>query len=88
MIDASAPQDAAQATLATELKARLMAEYRDELDSYNDTAEARALAEQMDLLERRLRCARCGHSGWNSITCTASIWWAMRWSGRCWVSWT
>ncbi|QXI37412.1 Na+/H+ antiporter [Pseudomonas xantholysinigenes] len=53
--DANAPQDAAQATLATELKARLMAEYRDELDSYNDTAEARALAEQMDLLERRLR---------------------------------
>lgn len=55
VIDANAPQDAAQATLATELKARLMAEYRDELDSYNDTAEARALAEQMDLLERRLR---------------------------------
>ena len=53
--DAGAPQDAAQATLAIELKARLMAEYRDELDSYNDTAEARALAEQMDLLERRLR---------------------------------
>ncbi|MEA5670970.1 Na+/H+ antiporter [Pseudomonas sp. MH2] len=55
VVDANAPQDAAQATLATELKARLMAEYRDELDSYNDSAEARALAEQMDLLERRLR---------------------------------
>jgi len=55
VIDANAPQDAAQATLATELKARLMAEYRDELDSYNDSAEAKALAEQMDLLERRLR---------------------------------
>ncbi|MFB4390915.1 MULTISPECIES: Na+/H+ antiporter [unclassified Pseudomonas] len=55
VIDANAPQDAAQATLAIELKARLMAEYRDELDSYNDSAEARALAEQMDLLERRLR---------------------------------
>lgn len=55
VIDTSAPQDATQATLATELKARLMAEYRDELDSYNDSAEARALAEQMDLLERRLR---------------------------------
>lgn len=55
LIDASAPQDAAQATLAAELKARLMAEYRDTLDKYNDTAEARALAEQMDLLERRLR---------------------------------
>lgn len=55
VIDSNAPQDAAQAALATELKARLMAEYRDELDSYNDTAEAKALAEQMDLLERRLR---------------------------------
>ena len=55
VIDSNAPQDAAQATLATELKARLMAEYRDELDSYNDSAEAKALAEQMDLLERRLR---------------------------------
>ena len=55
VVDANAPQDAAQATLAVELKARLMAEYRDELNSYNDTAEARALAEQMDLLERRLR---------------------------------
>ena len=55
MIDSNAPQDADQATMATELKARLMAEYRAELDSYNDTAEAKALAEQMDLLERRLR---------------------------------
>lgn len=55
VIDSNAPQDAAQATLATELKARLMAEYRDELDSYNNSAEAKALAEQMDLLERRLR---------------------------------
>ncbi|MNJ57968.1 hypothetical protein D3C77_535800 [compost metagenome] len=32
-----------------------MAEYRHQLDSYNDSAEAQALAEQMDLLERRLR---------------------------------
>lgn len=55
VVDASAPQDAAQATLATELKARLMAEYRDQLDRHNDSEEARALAEQMDLLERRLR---------------------------------
>lgn len=55
VIDSNAPQDADQATMATELKARLMAEYRAELDSYNDTAEAKALAEQMDLLERRLR---------------------------------
>ncbi len=50
-----APQDASQAALAAELKARLMAEYRQQLDAYNDSAEARALAEQMDQLERRLR---------------------------------
>ncbi|WP_191832240.1 Na+/H+ antiporter [Pseudomonas fluorescens] len=49
------PQDAAQAALAAELKARLMAEYRHQLDSFNDNAEAQALAEQMDQLERRLR---------------------------------
>lgn len=55
VVDANAPQDAAQATLATELKARLMAEYRDQLDRHNDSEEARALAELMDLLERRLR---------------------------------
>ncbi|MGG5288424.1 Na+/H+ antiporter [Pseudomonas shirazensis] len=55
VVDANAAQDAAQATLAVELKARLMAEYRDELASYNDSAEARELARQMDLLERRLR---------------------------------
>ncbi|OLS59658.1 Na+/H+ antiporter [Pseudomonas putida] len=50
-----AAQDASQAALAAELKARLMAEYRQQLDAYNDSAEARALAEQMDQLERRLR---------------------------------
>ncbi|WP_422417478.1 Na+/H+ antiporter [Pseudomonas sp. GZD-222] len=49
------PLDAAQAALAAELKARLMAEYRHQLDSFNDSAEAQALAEQMDQLERRLR---------------------------------
>jgi Na+/H+ antiporter len=49
------PQDAAQAALAAELKARLMAEYRHQLDSFNDSAEAQALADQMDQLERRLR---------------------------------
>ena len=48
-------QDAAQAAMSTELKARLMAEYREELESYNDSDEARALAQQMDQLERRLR---------------------------------
>ncbi|WP_095154101.1 Na+/H+ antiporter [Pseudomonas sp. Irchel 3E13] len=50
-----AQQDASQAALAAELKARLMAEYRQQLDAYNDSAEVRALAEQMDQLERRLR---------------------------------
>ncbi|MFK8331677.1 Na+/H+ antiporter [Pseudomonas sp. BJa5] len=49
------PQDATQAALAAELKARLMAEYRHQLDNFNDSAEAQALAEQMDQLERRLR---------------------------------
>ncbi len=55
LTEPGAPQDAAQSALAAELKARLMAEYRHQLDSYNDSAEAQALAEQMDLLERRLR---------------------------------
>ena len=49
------PQDAAQAALATELKARIMSEYRHQLEVFNDSAEAQALAFQMDLLERRLR---------------------------------
>ncbi len=47
--------EATQAALATELKARLMAEYRHRLEIFNDSAEAQALAFQMDLLERRLR---------------------------------
>ncbi|WP_338585026.1 Na+/H+ antiporter [Pseudomonas sp. MAG733B] len=49
------PQDAAQSALAVELKARLMSEYRHQLEVFNDSAEAQALAFQMDLLERRLR---------------------------------
>jgi CPA1 family monovalent cation:H+ antiporter len=49
------PQDAAQAALAAELKARIMSEYRHQLDVFNDSAEAQAIAFQMDLLERRLR---------------------------------
>ncbi|MGF6332432.1 hypothetical protein ABH909_005310 [Pseudomonas sp. BS3782 TE3695] len=49
------PQDAAQASLAAELKARIMSEYRHQLEVFNDSAEAQALAFQMDLLERRLR---------------------------------
>lgn len=49
------PQDASQAALSAELKARLMSEYRHQLDVFNDSAEAQALAFQMDLLERRLR---------------------------------
>ena len=49
------PQDAAQAALAAELKARIMSEYRHQLEVYNDSAEAQALATQMDQLESRLR---------------------------------
>ncbi|MBD9439287.1 Na+/H+ antiporter [Pseudomonas sp. PDM04] len=49
------PQDAAEAALAAELKARIMSEYRHQLEVFNDSAEAQALAFQMDLLERRLR---------------------------------
>jgi CPA1 family monovalent cation:H+ antiporter len=48
-------QDAAEAALAAELKARIMSEYRHQLEVFNDSAEAQALAFQMDLLERRLR---------------------------------
>jgi CPA1 family monovalent cation:H+ antiporter len=49
------PQDAAQAALSAELKARIMSEYRHQLEVFNDSAEAQALAFQMDLLERRVR---------------------------------
>lgn len=55
LVEPGAPQDASQAALAAELKARLMAEYRQQLDIFNDSAEAQALAAQMDQLERRLR---------------------------------
>ena len=55
VVEAGATPDAAQAVMAAELKSRLMAEYREQLDSYDDTEEGRALAEQMDQLERRLR---------------------------------
>lgn len=55
VVEIGTAPDAAQAAMATELKGRLMAEYREQLESYNDTAEARALAQQMDQLERRLR---------------------------------
>lgn len=47
--------DAASAALATELKARIMSEYRHQLEIYNDSDEAQALARQMDSLERKLR---------------------------------
>jgi CPA1 family monovalent cation:H+ antiporter len=47
--------DAATAALATELKARIMSEYRHQLEIYNDSDEAQALARQMDSLERKLR---------------------------------
>ena len=51
----AAPLDAAQAALAAELKARIMSEYRHQLEVFNDSAEAQALALQMDYLERKLR---------------------------------
>jgi CPA1 family monovalent cation:H+ antiporter len=47
--------DAAQAVLAMEVKARIMSEYRHRLEIFNDTAEAQALAFQMDQLEKRMR---------------------------------
>lgn len=53
--DAANSPDAAQSALATELKGRLMSEYRHQLEVFNDSAEAQALAFQMDLLERKLR---------------------------------
>lgn len=53
--DSSTSPDAAQAVMATEVKARIMSEYRHRLDIFNDTAEAQALAFQMDLLEKRMR---------------------------------
>jgi CPA1 family monovalent cation:H+ antiporter len=51
----SASPDAAQAVLATEVKSRIMSEYRHRLEIFNDTAEAQALAFQMDQLEKRMR---------------------------------
>jgi Na+/H+ antiporter len=47
--------DAAQAALATEAKARVMNEYRHLLNVFEDSAEAQALAQQADAWERRLR---------------------------------
>jgi prophage tail gpP-like protein len=49
--------NAAQAALATEMKAQLMAEYRHQLDIINDSEDAQAQARQMQQLERRLRLA-------------------------------
>lgn len=52
---AAGSTDAAQAVLATEVKSRIMSEYRHRLEIFNDTAEAQALAFQMDQLEKRMR---------------------------------
>lgn len=52
---ATSSPDAAQAVLATEVKSRIMSEYRQRLEIFNDTAEAQALAFQMDQLEKRMR---------------------------------
>ncbi|SEJ35756.1 Na+/H+ antiporter [Pseudomonas sp. NFR16] len=53
--DATTSPDAAQAVLATEVKSRIMSEYRHRLEMFNDTAEAQALAFQMDQVEKRMR---------------------------------
>ncbi|MBD1550468.1 Na+/H+ antiporter [Pseudomonas typographi] len=53
--ESSAEVGAAQAALATEAKARVMNEYRHQLDMFEDSVEAQALAQQADLFERRLR---------------------------------
>jgi CPA1 family monovalent cation:H+ antiporter len=55
VVEAGSDQGAAKAAMATELKGRLMAEYREVLESYNHSDEARVLAQQMSQLERRLR---------------------------------
>ena len=55
VVDPNEQPDAAQAALASELKARIMSEYRHQLDVFNDSAEAQALASKMDELEGRLR---------------------------------
>ena len=55
VVEADGSQDAAQAALAAELKARIMSEYRHQLEVYNDTAQAQEMAVQMDQLENRLR---------------------------------
>jgi CPA1 family monovalent cation:H+ antiporter len=52
---AAGSTDAAQAVLATEVKSHIMSEYRHRLEIFNDTAEAQALAFQMDQLEKRMR---------------------------------
>ncbi|MDD1967029.1 Na+/H+ antiporter [Pseudomonas putida] len=53
--DATHSTDAAMAVMATEVKSRIMSEYRHRLEIFDDTAEAQALAFQMDQLEKRMR---------------------------------
>ncbi|MGV8917542.1 MAG: Na+/H+ antiporter [Pseudomonas sp.] len=55
MTGSATPPDAAQAALVMEVKSRVMTEYRHQLEVFNDTTEAQALAWQMDQLERQLR---------------------------------
>ncbi|WP_397449447.1 Na+/H+ antiporter [Pseudomonas sp. NA-150] len=55
MTGSATPPDAAQAALVMEVKSRVMTEYRHQLEVFNDTKEAQALAWQMDQLERQLR---------------------------------
>ena len=53
--DAAQAAQAAQSAMIAEVKARVMSEYRHQLDVFNDSPEAQALAQQMDGFERRLR---------------------------------
>ena len=53
--DAAQAAQAAQSAMIAEVKARVMSEYRHQLDVFNDSPEAQALALQMDGFERRLR---------------------------------
>ena len=67
--------DAAQAALATELKARLMSEYRHQLEVFNDSAEAQALAQQMAAFSAPALAAikDCVNRAWES-SLTEGVW--------------
>lgn len=53
--DAKVSEDPALATMVAEAKARIMAEYREHLDAYDDTEEIQARVEENDKIEKALR---------------------------------